>query len=559
MENQIFSLKFPIGAVYNCDLFLSKLSRILLKEHSNFRHLLISLIQRTRQICFKCDKFKLAFPFQTGPNRTRSCKYILGFSDQDIPYANYHVGQPLSIDLNIGLSKESLEELIDEMFKKIDENSSGEIPFETFRDFYVQYLDSEESVERLRKYAEYKFRNIELEQLLGEEKAETMMKITRRNETKEKYRKVIAKQKEDFLRESMVDNYGNRRRNLKPHLLAKLPTIEAVSSPTETPDKIDLVKEEKHIELRHKHMVKKEEVRDRLQRQKERRMYVLRQIFEANEELNRKEKSDAKKHALKYLQNDMSNVHRQIREGLHQVMSTSPTKDDTSFSYVGDIITPADFRKVVATPAIRIRGKEVRALQYDEVGVEDLKVEDIDLEELSSSKLHPAAQRYFFIRRTREIRAAYDPKMKLGDSTKRHPAFFTADFERRPVRHSTVAMSLARHLMQQREDGVLYRASRGIQRIKRIPPEDAIPLKDNNRLSKVRFDEAQLLALEVKEKGLIARGTVLAIKLSKLRKVHGMEVNSPFVTIQCGGWKFTSEINCFAGIIFFLFRYFSVQ
>ena len=373
-----------------------------------------------------------------------------------------------------------------------------------------------------------------------------MQKITRRKETKEKYKKVVAKQKEDFLRDSIVDNFGNRRRNVKPHLLAKLPTIEAASSPLENQGNIDLAKEEKNLELRNKHMIKKEEGRDRSQRQKERRMHVLRQIFEANEELNRKEKSDAKKHALKYLQHDMSNVHRQIREGLHHVMSSFPAKDDTSFSYVGDVITPADFRKVVATPAIRIRGNEVKALQYNEIGVEDLKVEDIDVEELPSSKLHPAAQRYFFIRRTREIRAAYDPKMKIGDSTKRHPAFFTADFERRPVRHSAVAMSMARHLMQQREDGVLYRASRGIQRMKRIPPEDAIPLKDN-RLAKVRFDEAQLLALEVKEKGLLARGTVLAIKLSKLRKVHGMEVNSPFVTIQCGGWKFTSEINCFAG------------
>ena len=553
MEDQIFSVKLPIGAVYNMDHFLSRLSSSLLKEHSSFRHLSISLSRRTHQICFKCDKFRLALPFQSGPSRSNSCKYILGFSDHDIPYANYHVGQPLSINLNIGLSKENLEELMDEMFRKIDNNSSGEISYETFRDFYVQYLDSEESVERLRKYAEYKFRNIELEQLIAEEKEEMMMKVSRRTDTKAKFKKIIAKQREDFMKESIVDMYGNRRRNIRHNVLATLPTPEAVSSPSENQRIVDLAKEEKKLELRHQHVIKTEATRDRLQRQKERRIYVLRQIFEANEELNRKEKSDAKKNALKYLHNDMKNVHHQIREGLHRVISSSTNKDDISYSYVEDFISPADFRKVVATPAIRIRGNEIKSLQYNEIGVEDLKVEDIDLEELSSSKLHPAAQRYFFIRQTREIRAAYDPAMKIGDATKRHPAFFTADFERRPARHSVVAMAVARLLTQHREDGVLYRASRGIHRDKRTPPEDVIPSKmDNNRPRKVRFNEAQLHSLEVKEKGLLARGTVLAIKLSKLRKVHGMEVNSPFVAIQCGGWKFTSEINCFAGISFLI-------
>ena len=539
------------------------MSQSLVTLHPSFKHLSVSIIQRTHQICFRSEKFKFSFPFKSGPNCSRSCKYILGFIDGDMPALNYHVGQPMQMNLDIGLSKDQLEILMDELFVKFG-NGSGEFQFEEFRDFYVAYLDTEESLERLRNYAQYRFRNIELQRLLEEERVETEKRIAKRKETKEKNKKFVAAQREIFLKDSIVDVYGSRRR-LNQHTNAmKLPKIQKIDSEMKvemceydnvvTAQGAVEVKEENESKKRKKYIVKRDELKDRLQRQKERRALVLKQIFAANEELNRKEKSDAKKNALKQVLAYMTNVHNQIREGLHRIMlPASEAGINMSNSQLENIISHANLLKVVATPAIRIRGKETLSLDEEYIGIDELKPEEIDLAELNSSKLHPAGQRYFFIRRTREIRAAYDPKMKIGDASKRHPAFFTADFERRPVRYSGASMTLARLVMQQREEGVLYRASRGIQRVKRVPPEDMIPPKVDlsKGHSKVRFDEEKLIALEVKDKGLLGRGTILCIKLSRLRKVHGLEVNSPFVTVQCGGWKFTSEINCFAGTKFF--------
>ena len=53
---------------------------------------------------------------------------------------------------------------MNELFEKFDEDKSGNFEYEEFRDFFIRFLDTEESIQLLRDYAQYKFRDMEKEQ-----------------------------------------------------------------------------------------------------------------------------------------------------------------------------------------------------------------------------------------------------------------------------------------------------------------------------------------------------------------------------------------------------------
>lgn len=42
-------------------------------------------------------------------------------------------------------------------------DSSGQLDFEEFRDFYVRFFDNEKNIEMLKAYAKYRYRDKELE------------------------------------------------------------------------------------------------------------------------------------------------------------------------------------------------------------------------------------------------------------------------------------------------------------------------------------------------------------------------------------------------------------
>jgi hypothetical protein len=211
-----------------------------------------------------------------------------------------------------------------------------------------------------------------------------------------------------------------------------------------------------------------------------------------------------------------------------------------------------EINTIIASPALLINPK-----------IFDLKSigeNDIDLKTLPSTELHPAAQRYFFTRQNKYIRAAYDHRVKIGDSSVQHPAFFTADFERQPERHSAVALSIAKIITAQRHEGVIFRSKNNIHRIHAEPLEDKITHVETNKIqhngTKVRFNEHQLLSFEKSECGLLGRVTVLSIKLTQLPTMKVFEKNSPFIIMNCGEWKFSTETSSFSGFIFPKFCFF---
>jgi Ca2+-binding EF-hand superfamily protein len=230
VDNRAHSIFLPVGAVYNLEVFKKKLAENMGKVHPALKFIKINFIERKRQIFFKCNRFEFRLLFLSGPNSRRSCRYALGFNAEDTPLANYHIGQPMLIDLNLGLDRQKTEILMEELFSKFDKDGSGEFEFEEFRDFYIRYLDTEASLDYLRKYAQHRFRDIELERYVRKERLEKENRARRRAMMKIKYMNLYIEQKEKFKNDSFVDKFGNRRRIYRHR------TTSQMSSPPSSPN-----------------------------------------------------------------------------------------------------------------------------------------------------------------------------------------------------------------------------------------------------------------------------------------------------------------------------------
>lgn len=104
VENRAFAVTLPLGAVYNLDLFSEQISACLQREHRALGFINVGFVPRQRQIFFECKRFPFRLMFASGPNATFSCKYALGFGDEDTAGGYRHMGRPLVIDINLGLS-----------------------------------------------------------------------------------------------------------------------------------------------------------------------------------------------------------------------------------------------------------------------------------------------------------------------------------------------------------------------------------------------------------------------------------------------------------------------
>lgn len=215
VESLVFSVVLPVGAVYDLEYFKHIIRSKLVEAHPSFKWMRVGVIQRRRQIYFKCDKFKFELLFATGPNNQRSCRFALGFSAEDYPSSHTHAGQPMAIDLKLGISPDEMEILMKELFEKFDKDGSGEFEFEEFRDFYVKFLDSEESLTLLKKFAQYRFRDIELEKWWYQKQEERQRRIARYEELKVKNAPIFKVQRQRFKDESDVGIDHVRRRVYK--------------------------------------------------------------------------------------------------------------------------------------------------------------------------------------------------------------------------------------------------------------------------------------------------------------------------------------------------------
>ena len=124
-----------------------------------------------------------------------------------------------------------------ELFMKFDADGSGEFEFEEFRDFYMKYLDTDESLERLRHYANFRFRDIEFEELVERRRAETKSKLEKRAFNENKYKDVVALQKKKQKEDSIKDIYGITRRNYRHRTNVYQKSINKYKSGKEEPQR----------------------------------------------------------------------------------------------------------------------------------------------------------------------------------------------------------------------------------------------------------------------------------------------------------------------------------
>lgn len=225
-----------------------------------------------------------------------------------------------------------------------------------------------------------------------------------------------------------------------------------------------------------------------------------------------------KKAVVKNLINNKKHYNKQLNQGNHKNSIIDPQV----------VMKDIDVSNYIVSPALEISPNILK---------QEVNYDDISLVDMHVSKLHPAAQTYFFIRNHKNQQAEFNSQLK-------HPAFFLADYERNPTRHAKIALSVSRYIANLRKPGEIYRTQRNLKRVYRIPDYDIIPDKNADKNKKVRF----LVDWEpVTAKTVVARVTVLSIKVLNLLSIHLLEENSPFVKLSCGEFKYSTEVNSFGG------------
>jgi hypothetical protein len=133
VQRQVFSVELPVGAFYNHHIFVEKICNAMNQTSPILHFIEIKFIPNRRQVIFCSGVVDFRLLFATGPNFRKSCRYALGFSAEDFPYAAEHQGQPMLMDLRLGLDQEQMDILMDELFRLYDADGSGEFEFEEWR------------------------------------------------------------------------------------------------------------------------------------------------------------------------------------------------------------------------------------------------------------------------------------------------------------------------------------------------------------------------------------------------------------------------------------------
>jgi hypothetical protein len=648
VDGEVFSVTLPVGAFYNMKIFVDKLGELMDDVSPVLNQIDIIFIEKKRQIIFRSEKVKFRLLFKTGPNFRRSCRYALGFSADDLPYSKVHEGQPLLMELHLGLTEKQMEILMVELFQQFDRDGSGEFEFEEFRDFYIKYLDSDESIERLKAYAAHRFRDIEREKFVETQQQIRLNKLRRKQFLKVKEAEVVKNQKEKFLLDSIVDGFGIRRRifhhrmaekekptitkapsegeddgtleewdeneleegeeeelevtsenqkailekaevkQIKPTEITKpvsqVPSVQVeVAAPANqqqreaedaVPKEITILdqasapEEEKLLRKKKKEkrsriktveletavvpapsaeesLQKSQEIEERrqvriqnlkakrqqrkvkLEAQAERRKKILQQIYQANAELKKQEKSQAIHEEEQAVSSQMKELHHRVKKELINSLKLRKTEFDAIQNL------SIDWSRILTSPAVTVTPA---------IFGQKIKSDAIEVVDMPAAQLHPTTKYYYMLKEN------HSNVKETCNAEYLHPVYFNADWTRMPTRHSSAALAMISSIKPIRDEAIKYRADHGIKRITAAPPEDDLPSKRiQEEVKRVKFAKAEAFGEAKNLTGLIGRLTVNSIALSALPSFHTIEKNSPYVTLSCGDWKSSTEIYSYAG------------
>lgn len=565
VDGVIYSVELPVGAVYNLDEFRKKLSRAFRRCEPKLGAIKIHFDGKRRQAHLHCEEFEFGLMFASGPNYHRSSRYALGFASEDSPPAYDHRGQPMVFDLDLGVKQKEADVVLTELFAKFDEDGSGEFEYEEFRDFYIRFLDTDESIDLLRRYAMYRFRDLEKESAYYEAIRLRKYKKERRADLAERERPLRKKQSAFYKENSMFDVFGIRRRVYKykiPNLTMDKPK-GAVRRKERSQRMLRAAEEEARRGAEREQggalLIKNGGVGDGSSpgtgagKRKEKEIAhgeagdddgsvqtgagggsgndestvgsasaggFVRLTTEERLLQRREIKAKRKKHdmARRLKMNEIfaqnAQIARQNRKDALQMAGTLAS------IHMQDMHAAL---KLARKTAVRTEDSGVAGITKFNVSfthviatpaliitptmfTDNVNNDDIELENLSSSQMHPAVQRYFLIRQPKGVNSEFD-------SYNLHPSFFTADYEREPSRHSSFGMGVCSLIDRQLQEGIEYRKKHKIPKgFDKVPEWDAKPQAP----AKVSWRKKDP---PLKSDRLVCRATVWTVRVSELPTV----------------------------------------
>jgi hypothetical protein len=341
---------------------------------------------------------------------------------------------------------------------------------------------------------------------------------------------------------------GSKKSTSSPVTIQRESSASSVVSKLENNEMMLVIPKTKEeaMQDRRKHN-KNKQLKQLLRRQK-----ILATIIEANKALKKLDKAKSRQDHLNSVSISLMELHHLVKHAIMKSVVIDDVEDFDMMKAFG-----LNIHAIVSSPAIQFTSAILG---------QKLDPTSLDVELLTSSAMHPAGNYYYFLRDTHYHAAmtlhrnritsafALDPTRSKSDQTRpnsignveyMHPAFFTTDFIRQPTRRSQTGLSYARIMKRKLNEGVQYRLEHGIRK-----QYDHIPVEDANhpekRTKKVQFLEITP-SIDTQYGKLIGRVTVKSIKLSNLLSIHVFEKNSPFVTLECGPWKFSTEVYSYAG------------
>jgi hypothetical protein len=426
VDGIVYSVALPIGAANDLALFARSIQSAMEKVHPLLGRIKVLIDPKSRQVTFLCEDYPFRLLFATGPKYQTSCRYTLGFWSEDFPYAHEHHGQMLSIDLKLRLTEEEMDILLSELFNLFDTDGSGEFRFEEFRNFYIQFLSSEEKLLNIKNYAAYRFRDLEEEARMLSIIAQRKARADRRANLKIKNASLITIHFKKFKDNCRVGEDGIPRRTYagkrEDHVMVRRKKrgknkiteygankFEIETATRATAEEVSLAKQ------RTKEIRKKQEVARKL------KMHAAYEDDDARKAEHKKAIVQARR---RYNVLHMGEVVETMRECLDAARGgdqVAAIQDITGFSF--------NYEKRIHSPALHFGGSGF--------GVPD--VDDIEMKDVSVTEMHPAGISYFFIKKV---------PGRDYDSNRVHPTFFGADFERETSKASLVALGAARTMMK---------------------------------------------------------------------------------------------------------------
>ena len=542
-DNQIYSVELPVGAVNNLEIFESKIKLAMRKKDKKLKQVHMNFDGKRRQAYFRSHHEEFNILFQTGPNRQRSCKFSLGFTNEDTGFGFTHRGQAMVFNLELGVKKEEAEIVFTELFEKFDEDKSGEFEFEEFRDFYIRFLDTEESIQHLRDYAQYKFRDQEKEAYYFELREKARIKKERLAATKEREDARRAEQRAMYMTQSSLDAFGIRRRvygdqrpkdrimirkHRKPGRvpMKKFKDIEhpddfAIDEDGGTAEKksdeesfgdntSQITKNsKKSINLKRmtpaERMLYRSEIRAKKKEQDLKRRMNLNDIYNSTAAL----KAANRKNVLRVKMASEAVHVQEVVQAIKRAAKSAVRISNTGVSGITQV--NVSMTHVIASPAFVVTAAMFTG---------DVEPDSIELKKIGPKEMHPAVQRYFLIRRSKRVNADFDSELI-------HPVFFTADYEREPSRHSSFGFAAAKMMERGLVAGKKYRKENNIdEHWEHVPDWDKKYVPE-----KVKFVKPPP---PLKANRLVGRATLVGIRALNLPRLNPLLQNSPFVTIICG-------------------------